>query len=169
MGKGGVLEEEQDCARDAAELAARRARRDARAKEKMIEAINRHKETLASNPRTDLGERAFAERAAAEAAGAAAHESEELQKERDDLAGKVKALESELETVRAAAATAKSVAEKTTPVFTVSQEPCEFRSSTGQNRTVDAEVVTAPASFLCERTMCNTEMMTVPVMSKADM
>ena len=34
----------------------------------MLEAINRHKETLASNPRTDLGERAFAERAAAEAA-----------------------------------------------------------------------------------------------------
>jgi type III protein arginine methyltransferase len=75
VGKGGVLEEEQDCARDAAELAARRARRDARAKEKMIEAINRHKETLASNPRTDLGERAFAERAAAEAEAKAAAEA----------------------------------------------------------------------------------------------
>lgn len=71
VGKGGVLDEERDCAGDAAELAAKRARRDARAKERMLEAINRHKETLASNPRTDLGERAFAERAAAEAAAEA--------------------------------------------------------------------------------------------------
>lgn len=105
-----------------------------------------------------------------EAAGAAAHESEELQKERDDLAGKVKALQTERDdALSAAAETAKVVSEKPKPVFKVSQEPCEFRASTGQNRAVDTEVVTEPTSFLCERTMCNIEMMTVPVMSKADM
>jgi len=57
---------------DQAALAEARKERDARAREAMDAALNRHRATLASNPRTDLGEEAFAAAAAMRDAAAAA-------------------------------------------------------------------------------------------------
>ena len=88
-----------------------------------------------------------------EAAGAAAHESEELQKERDQLADRVKQLEEQV---------------KQSAVFTPSEEPSEFTSGLSEEMS-SAIVRTDPSSFLCGRTMVSAETMTVPTMSKAEL
>lgn len=60
VGKGGVLEEEDAYEGDEVALAEVRRQRDTLAREKMSAALSRHRATLASNPRTDLGAEAFA-------------------------------------------------------------------------------------------------------------
>jgi hypothetical protein len=53
-------------------------------------------------------------------------------------------------------------------VYARSQEPCEFTSKTGKDRAVDEQVITEPASWLCERTMASVGEQTAPTKSKVD-
>ena len=56
VGKGGIMDEEEVFGEDRKGLRAARAARDEDAKDAMARAVARHRDTLASNPRTELGE-----------------------------------------------------------------------------------------------------------------
>ena len=56
VGKGGLMDEEEVFGEDRKGLRAARAARDEDARDAMARAVARHRDTLASNPRTELGE-----------------------------------------------------------------------------------------------------------------
>ena len=59
VGKGGIMDEEEAFGEDRRGLRAARAAREEDARDAMARAVARHRDTLASNPRTELGEEAI--------------------------------------------------------------------------------------------------------------
>jgi protein arginine N-methyltransferase 7 len=75
IGKGGALIEEEELDGDVDAIERRREERDAAAKRAMERAIEKHRATMAANPRTVLGAEAVAMEEAAAAAAAAAEKT----------------------------------------------------------------------------------------------